>query len=168
MADPMPVAPVPPARWLKLAFFLSLALNLATLGVVGGAMLHGPRDQMRPMGRDLGFGPFTEALSPEDREALARAFRDRGGSQRDIRRDFRAEFGNLLTALRADPFDPDQIRGVFERMQLRGQERMQLGQQLLADRILNMSSDARARFADRLEEQMSRIPMHGTLRDKGN
>ena len=176
MTDPVPqTAPAPNAangptlaRWLKPAFFASLALNLAVLGVIGGAILRGPPDGANGISRDLGFGPFTEALSPEDREQLAKSFVAKGGNPREIRRDMRAEFGQLLVVLRADPFDPAQLRAAFDAVQARGSERLDLGQQLLSDRIVAMTPEDRAHFADRLEERMAHAPLRNRLRDGGN
>ncbi len=161
-----PDAPValPPAarpatsRWLKVALVVSLAMNLAVLGAVGGAVVHDARQAGRPMARDLGFGPFTDALSPEDRAALGKAFMRDGGKPRDMRRELRAEYGQLLTALRAEPFDEAKLRGVFDVLQARSRDRLDLGQRLLSERILAMPPEARLRFADRLEDLVSRGP----------
>jgi hypothetical protein len=52
------------SRGVKIALALSVALNLAVAGLAVGAWLSddGPR---RGMPRDLGFGPFSEALDPK-------------------------------------------------------------------------------------------------------
>ena len=153
-----PVTPPGTTRWVKIALVASLAVNLAMLGVVGGAVVHDARQGGRPMARDLGFGPFTDALSPEDRAALGNAFRRDGGKPHELRRELRAEYGQLLTALRADPFDEAKLRGVFDLLHARGRDRLELGQRLLSDRVLAMSPEARQQFADRLEDIVSRGP----------
>ena len=92
-------------RGVKIALAISVALNLAVAGMVLGAFLSddGPR---RGMPRDLGFGPFTEALSPEDRRALRRAFMDMAPDFHSAHTAARAEFDTLLATLRATPLDP--------------------------------------------------------------
>ena len=92
-----PTAKIPSGRGLKIALAVSLALNLAVAGLVAGAWLsdHGPR---RDMPRDLSFGPFTEALSPQDRRALRREFLSRVPEFRAARQEARAEFDRLLVA----------------------------------------------------------------------
>ena len=44
------------AKWLKMALFLSLALNLLLVGLIAGAMVAGHRQGGRMMARDVGFG----------------------------------------------------------------------------------------------------------------
>ncbi|PZR00234.1 MAG: hypothetical protein DI533_06495 [Cereibacter sphaeroides] len=165
MAEQVPDPVATPRRLspkaMKIVLILSLGLNLVTLGVVGGAMVHGMSERDKPKFRDLAFGPFTEALSPEDRQALRRAFRQDGGNPRDIRQEMQQGFADLLTALRAEPFDAGALRAVFAAMQARMQARMDFGQRLLADRIVAMTPEARTQFAERLEELMKRSPKRG-------
>jgi uncharacterized membrane protein len=160
--------PVPPSgapRWMKVLLAVSLALNLGVLGLVGGAALRGAGDRGRPDVRDIGFGPFSDALSPQDRQELRRAFLRDGGNPREMRRLMRSEVGTLLQVLRTEPLQEAELRAAFSQFQLRGQERLDLGQRLLADRIIAMSPDDRARFADRLEEVMARGGQRGAPAD---
>ena len=165
MADPLqdmaqPPAP-PPApsqkslRGLRIALGVSVALNLLVAGVVAGAILRegGPRDRMV---RDLDLGPFTEALSQEDRAALRRDFVARMPELGEARRAMRAEFRDLLVLLRADPFDPEAMREVLAGQRARMQERIDLGQELLLQRLSAMTPEARQAFADRLEDRLRR------------
>lgn len=140
-------------RGLRIALGISVALNLLVAGLVAGAVLRdgGPRERML---RDLEFGPFTEALSREDRDALRRDFVARSGGFRDMRSEMRSDFDALLGALRAEPFDIDAARAVLEGQQARMQSRLALGQELLLDRLAAMTPAARAAFADRLEDRL--------------
>jgi uncharacterized membrane protein len=160
--------PVPPSgapRWMKVLLAVSLALNLGVLGLVGGAALREAGDRGRPDVRDIGFGPFSEALSLQDRQELRRAFLRDGGNPRAMRQMMRAEVGTLLQVLRTEPLQEAELRAAFSQFQQRGQERLDLGQRLLADRIIAMSPDDRARFADRLEEVMARGGQRGAPAD---
>jgi uncharacterized membrane protein len=141
---------------MKLLLAVSLAINLGVLGMLGGAALRGAGDRGRPDVRDIGFGPFTDALSPQDRQELRRAFLQDGGNPRAMRQMMRAEVGTLLQVLRTEPLQEAELRAAFNRLRQRGQERLDLGQRLLADHIIAMSPDDRARFADRLEAMMAR------------
>lgn len=163
-----PAGPVPPSgapRWMKVLLAVSLALNLGVLGLVGGAALRGAGDRGRPDVRDIGFGPFSDALSPQDRQELRRAFLRDGGNPREMRRLMRSEVGTLLQVLRTEPLQEAELRAAFSQFQQSGQERLDLGQRLLADRIIAMSPDDRARFADRLEEVMARGGKRGAPAD---
>lgn len=141
-------------RWLRVALGLSLALNLAVAGVVGGALLRGGGHGPHPSVRDLGFGPFAEALSEADRAALRRAFVGRMPDLRATRDEMRADMGAILTALRADPYDPSALLPVLERQRARTGERLELGQALIVDRIAAMTAAERLAFADRLEQSL--------------
>jgi uncharacterized membrane protein len=145
----------PSGRGWKRAFLVLLAVNLAALGLVAGAELSddGPRGHMV---RDLGFGPFTDALSPEDRKALRDAFLEKVPDFRAARRDMRTNFAGILAALRTEPFDPAALRTAMDVMQAQNAERLDIGRSLIFDRVAGMTSAERAGFADRLEETMSR------------
>lgn len=144
-------------RGLRIALAVSVALNLLVAGLVAGAVLRdgGPRERML---RDLDFGPFTEALSPEERDALRRDFVARAGGLRDMRAAMQGDLAALLAALRAEPFDMAAARSVLEGQQQRVQSRLILGQDLLLERLAAMPPEARARFADRLEQRLRRGP----------
>lgn len=153
------------SRRVKLALYASLVLNLLFIGIVGGAILRGPPDRAPIMGRDLGFGPFTEALSPADRVALIDAFRRTGGGPREMRQAMRADFAAFVRVLRREPFDPAALDAAAAALKSRGAQRLELGQRLMMERIAQMSPEARMAFADRLEEMMARGPRRGD-RDK--
>lgn len=149
-------AVIPSRRWPKWLFVASLALNLVILGIIGGAALRHGRGAGQMIVRDLAFGPYSEALSRDDREALRRAFMDRPGAVREELQTARSEFKRLLEALRADPFVPSAVRTIFAEQQMNLSARLQLGHQLLLQRIETMDQTARIGFADRLEGALRR------------
>jgi uncharacterized membrane protein len=131
-----------------------VALNLAVAGLAAGAWLReGPG---RGMPRDMSFGPFTEALSDSDRRELRRALADRAPGFREARKEMRADLEALLQTLRADPFDPAATEAALSAVARRATDRLDLGRDLLAERILAMSDAERQAFADRLERGLKR------------
>lgn len=160
-SPPSTLQPAPqsrPSRGWRLAFGLSLAFNLAVLGVVGGAMLRFDRHgHEMTMVRDLGFGPFTEALTAEDRDALKQGFFAKAPDFRATRQVMREDFAKTLTALRADPFDPAALRAVMDRQHSRNAARYAVGQALIFDHVAAMTPAARMAFADRLEDSLTRL-----------
>ena len=150
-ATPTPQLVPPTGRGLKIALALSVALNLAVVGLGTGAWLSdsGPRSGMP---RDLGFGPFSEALSSDDRRALRKAFSDRAPDFRASREAARAEFETLLATLRAEPFDPAALTAALGIIEARTADRLALGRSLIEARIVRMSAADRLDFADRLEK----------------
>ncbi|MFM7445713.1 MAG: periplasmic heavy metal sensor [Tabrizicola sp.] len=155
-----PVAPTAPgptvSRWLKPALIVSVAINLGVAGLVLGSWL-GDRPRMG-MPRDISFGPFSEALSEQDRRALRKGLMDRAGEFRSSREAARAEFDTLLTTLRADPFDPVAMTTALTAIETRNAERLELGRSLIETRLVEMSVEERLAFADRLERGLRGRP----------
>ncbi len=104
MAEADVTKPKSGGRWTTWALIASLALNLFVAAVVVGA---GMRHHRPPHGdvREVGFGPFTDALTREDRAALRDAFIAAAPDFREKRRDAEAGFARLVASLRADPWD---------------------------------------------------------------
>lgn len=143
-----------PARWMRPALVVSLALNLLILGAIGGALLlrgHGP-------GHDWhgGFagGPITRALSDEDRRAIGRQMRRAYAEGTLPGRE--ADFDALLAAIRAQPFDRDALARAMAARRAAMRAHLDLGQRLLLDRLSDMSDAERADFAARLAAQRQR------------
>jgi uncharacterized membrane protein len=158
MADAQLSPPGPPqsSRGLKIALVVSVALNLIVAGLVAGAWLGNKHHKGMP--RDLSFGPFSEAFSPEDRRALRAALSERAGEFRTSREAARAEFEGLLAVLRADPFDPAALAAALTAIERRNAERLELGRSLIEARVIAMSAGQRQAFADRLEQALRRNP----------
>jgi len=147
-------------RGFKIALALSLALNLCVAGLVAGAALraHGDDGAARRGVRDVNFGPFTEALSREQRRALLGRLGDGGTGLREMRAQMRSDLEDVVTALRAAPFDPAAVEAAFERQGARLSMRADAGRKALVDLVLAMSDTDRAEFVRRLEETGARRP----------
>lgn len=142
--------------WLKVVLFASLALNLAVAGlVIGAAVKYGPKDGPRPPRVDMMMGPYTHALSHKDRRAIGEQLRREYRAERPSRAQVRAQFEQVLSALRAQPFQPDALDALLQTQLEAGQERQAIGQRLLLQRLSAMSDAERAEFAERLEEGLN-------------
>lgn len=150
MADKA-VGQTKPGRGLRIALGLSLALNLAVVGVVAGAMMRDGPGMRAAMVRDLGFGPYTQALTADNRKALRRALFDRAPEMREARQSRREDMQRLLTQLRAEPFDAGAFAQTMAEQEARMLRQLQLGQEVLQELVLAMSPEDRRGFADRLE-----------------
>lgn len=138
-------------KGLRIALALSVALNLAVAGVVAGAFLRDGPPMRAAMARDLGFGPYTEALRPEDRKALRQALLEKAPELREMRRQMREDTEALLLLLRSEPFD---VKAFDARMAAQGarmETQLRLGQNLLKEFIAALPPAERRAFADRLE-----------------
>lgn len=165
--EPAPMTPQKSSKALRIALALSLTLNLAVLGVIAGAALRGGPMMREAMVRDPGFGPYTEALSPEDRKALRRALFEKAPEIREARKEMREEAQAIIALLRSDPFDPAAFAARMETQHDRVARQLRLGQDLLHERVLAMSAPERQAFADRLEKGLRHKRDRDDKREKG-
>ena len=159
---PPPPPPFPPARHvsarvLRIALAVSVGLNLSILGAVAGSFWHdGSAGGRGEMVRDLGFGPFGEALGQDDRRALREWLKARAPELRSANSQRYADLAAVQAALRAQPFDPDALRAALGAMRGRMESQLALGHEALTDVILAMPDGERLALADRLERGMRR------------
>ncbi|MEI4470019.1 periplasmic heavy metal sensor [Frigidibacter sp. MR17.24] len=149
-------------RWLRPAFYASVALNLALAGLILGSAL-GERHRAPPP--DAGFGPYGAALTRDERHELRAAFRERAGELRGLPRRMRGEFDRLLGLLRAEPYDAEAAGALILAQQEQVGEAFRLGHRLLVERLAQMSPTERHAFADRLEKVLSGPPDRGERKD---
>lgn len=145
-----------PTRLIQIMLLASLALNLLFVGAIGGAFARGEGGGRGALVRDLNFGPLTEALTKEDREGLRRAFIKAAPDMRGERANQREDIKSLLDILRQEPFERDAVAALFSRQMERTKMRLTLGQGMVLDLMTQMTPQARAAFADRLEAVLSR------------
>jgi hypothetical protein len=108
------------------------------------------------MGRDVGFGPYTETLTREDRAALRGAFNAAAPEVHEHWREMAADMSRLAAVLRAEPWDPAAADAVLTRQGARAAERFALGRRLFLERLGEMKPEARAALADRIERTAMR------------
>ncbi|MEP2642725.1 periplasmic heavy metal sensor [Roseobacter sp.] len=154
---PRPVA----SRRIKIILGVSLALNLAVGGLVAGAALrHGERGPGGPRGAGFGaYGlPYMIALPPEDRRAVSDAVRqgrDAGVPDRAARR---ALYLDVVSALRATPFDATALAAALGKQTATTLEVQKSAQEAWLGVVTDMSPDARAAYAQAVEEVLRRGP----------
>lgn len=133
-------------NWLAWALVTSLCVNLAVLGLVIGTALRGPPDRPPPggewaMARDLP-DPYRENMI-----AQLRAGRDKWIGPRER---LSAQRSALADALESEPFNMDQVRGIFEAGRRSLDELAEHGSRLLAEQIAQMPPADRAAYAEAL------------------
>ena len=168
MSEPTHVAPAPvPARGgrgLRIALALSVAVNLAILGLVAGAMIGGgPRSGgADPHLRSLGLGPFAMAFSREDRAGFAERI------DRAALRSERRALGESLVALRqtliSEPFDRSAAEAALARSRGATSTLQGIGHEAILDQIAQMTPDARRALAGRLDRALTRMGGRGSDR----
>ncbi len=141
-----------PRRLWQIVLVCSLALNLAVAGVVVGVVASGRIGDGPPRSFDLGVGPVARALAPQERRAVGRSLRqDR--ALRDV--DMRARVDRMIAVLRADPFEPDDLRAVLAAQSAEMSQVQARAQDALLVVIAAMTPERRAAFAQDLSEQRS-------------
>lgn len=149
--------------WMKALLALSLALNLAVAGVVGGIALRRAADppaaaQWRA-GAEAGVSlrHVLAALPDDDRRALRADWRNR---MRDAAVDGsaprRADGAAVLALLRAEDLDAEALHAALEAPQAQARAAGQAATALLVQRIAAMAPGERAAYADRLAERLDR------------
>lgn len=148
--------------WLRLLFGVSLALNLAVLGFVGGMMVRfGGPDAIRPPPHTIGAVLFRE-LPRGDQHAL-RAETGRAHGDRHARQ--RADAMAISAAVRAIPFDPAALNALLDEQATRRTGIQQSAQQAWLVRVAGMSQATRTAYADRLEQALNRPRFKSSGRD---
>jgi uncharacterized membrane protein len=145
------------SRGLKVLLFGSLALNLLIVGVVAGVILSGgPGKDRREARSDVGGFTLVRALPRDARADLRARFETK-------RKELRASGGNnapskqdILTSLRATPFDPQAFADLVSTQTRSLAERGRLGQEALVEQVAEMTDDERRAYADDVEEAFSR------------
>ncbi|WP_425049994.1 periplasmic heavy metal sensor [Psychromarinibacter sp. S121] len=149
----------PKRKWTagRILLILSLGLNLLIVGLVAGAIVNRPHGPDRPPKiADLGFGPYVRSLSREDQAALATAFKAEEGNFRERRETLRRQFEELLTALRATPYDHDAVQAIITSQQEEALASQRMGGRLFLDHLAGMSDAERTAYADKLESDVKR------------
>ncbi|MCP4822171.1 MAG: periplasmic heavy metal sensor [Shimia sp.] len=145
-------------RPLRGLLVVSLALNLAVVGIIGGAFIahhrfdddDGPRKSER-------FGtPYIKALTREERRDVGRAIRNGYRSGEVVPVNTKPLYQQTLAVLRAETFDADAFGEVLKDIDRGSEGRRDLAREQLVARIASMSPEQRAGYADRLEEVLSR------------
>lgn len=139
--------------WVKVLLGLSLAINLAIAGLIGGLALRG--GPLGGKGPGMGYAmPYVLALPHEDRRSIFGAVRN--NADLPGRGARRAAYRDMIALMRAEGFDRAAVSAVLER-QSRGVEQVQMVAQIAwLDTVAAMTNEERRAYADRLTEVVSR------------
>lgn len=139
--------------WVKIALAMSLALNLAIIGLVAGFVLRGgPSGARLPA---MGYAmPYVLALPKQMRRDVFDAVR--GDDTLPDRRARRAVYGEMISALRATPYDESAVRAILAR-QADGASRVQAAaQSAWLEALAGMSDAERAAYTENMQEALER------------
>jgi len=144
-----------PRRLWKVIFVLSLALNVAIVGVVIGTTWRFQDKPPRPTFTvSESSSIYLRALDKTHRRELARKLRRADGKLKNVRAEITQWFEQAITVLRTEPFDSDAFEQVMQAHSNRAEMRMQEARSILLKHLIALSAAERAAYADRLEQAL--------------
>lgn len=161
MTDPKTTALPLRIKWL---LGVSLALNLAVVGAITGAVLRhdGPGGRfVRAPGADSYAAPYVMALPRADRRAIFAQVRKDQQQADTGRTDRRARYAQVIDALRATPFDRAALQAALDAQKATSLKVQSSVQAAWLDRVALMSDEARAAYASGIEEVLRNGPRPG-------
>lgn len=145
-------------RWVMPLLLASLAVNLLIVGlIVGWAFSDGRTERAKGPIRGVLGEPFVRALPESARQSMRRDIMQERGRFKESRDALRDRFQAFLTALRSDPFAPDEVIRLLKEQRQVGITRQEFGEELLLRRLSEMSAEERGAYADRLERQLKSL-----------
>jgi len=158
----MPPQPPRAGRGIRIALAVSLALNVAVAGLVGGALLGrgGPEDP--PALRMLGLGPFALALPADGRDQLRGRLEEMTPDLRAERTRIGMSLRHVQGALLAEPFDRDAAARALAGSREAAMTLQASGHAALLEMLQGMSAEERALVARRL----GRVLRRTSVRDR--
>ncbi|MEM9523728.1 MAG: periplasmic heavy metal sensor [Pseudomonadota bacterium] len=155
MSGPAQTTSPPSRMWMRLAFFMSLAMNLLVVGVIAGIVLSGGPRRDGPRGlADRRGGPFVAVLPEDIRSQILHEMARASFGTVQMRRDARTRFNRLLAILRAEEFDAQAFSSELAGQDLREGRIREAGRTALIRAISEMSAEERAHYARLLEERL--------------
>lgn len=143
---PEPVRERRAPRWMWIALFLSVGLNLLVAGAVASAAWH--------LRGGWGFGPharisrFLVTLPPERAEVLRGVVDNSRQTFRPLRREIREERGDLARVFAAEPLDDAALASTLARLTDAELKIRQAYAQLTTELAKSMTAEERQTFVE--------------------
>lgn len=150
MTAPDPLRPATRApNWMKAALVVSLSINLAVLGVVGGAALRQQDPALDGLDRRQ---TRIVALMPESRRAeAAAALRAQAAQVQSVKGALEAADSALLESMRSEPFAPDRLATALANRREAQTELTTLTHSQLVALTAKMTETERRELAERMD-----------------
>lgn len=147
--------------WMKLLLIVSLALNLAVAGLVGGHAIRASQDppfaRIEPEpGLDRRQTRLLRMVPEAQREQARQILLARQDDIDRARQQMRAAHMALIDALRTDPLDPERLERVLVRRHEASGAFWRIGSEQLVEIARTLDSAERDKLAERLEERTRR------------
>ncbi len=146
-------------RWMPVVLGLSLALNLAVVAAVGGAVWRHSGEGRGGPRASMGGALYLKALPRETRRAIREQMRSTPRREGDA--------ADMLAALRQEPFDPATATRVLDAQRDGGLQRRAATSEAWLSEVSAMSAQERGAYADRMEQMSQRGKRSWKERHKG-
>ena len=141
----------PPApRWMAVALFASLALNLIIAGAAAGFIWrHGGKvADVQAAHMPPTLLSYTSVLPASRQKELAASVEEQRQKVRPLRRQLREAREEVVLALAADPFDKERVEAAQARLLVADQKAREAVHHLYVDIAANMTAEERRGFAE--------------------
>jgi uncharacterized membrane protein len=142
-------------RWLAIAFFVSLVVNLFLVGLILGRVLHpdflfGGGVYAREFGPVAGrvIQHLIGRLDEADRQTVLNELKGHVDDFTGLNLNLRQERQNLIKLLRADKFDRKAVDDAFAELQRRNDALQQAMAAAIADAVQKLPASARTHLAE--------------------
>ena len=142
--------------WLKLLLIVSLALNVAVIGMIGGTAMRGGEKTANEPGLDRRQSRILRMV-PEARRDAARAILiARSDEYAAAQAALKQAQMDLIDALRSDPYDRARVSAALEARREASGTVWGIGYEQLEQIAADLNGAERSELADRLEERTRR------------
>ena len=139
----------------KIIFAISLALNIAIIGAVGGATFRHSKNEFKGISKlkDRQIGSFyIRALNQDQKNELRRKIRSQKINKKTIQANIEANRQETINILRSTEFDKNTFQAVFKTHAGKSLQRLEFAQKNLISIINSMSLEERLEYAGRIAE----------------
>jgi len=149
--------------WLKVVLALSLALNLAVIGIGAGAVW-----RFQGGGHDKGGPPMLGRFIFKDigGQEVRRLVQDHGGASDNVRNRRRGEMEQIIVLMRADELDLPAVSVIVDTHIVETNGFMRAVADAWEQRLEGLSLKERRRVADRMQHQLDHRSRDSEDRDR--
>lgn len=141
-------------RWMRIAFGVSLALNLAVVGVLAGTFARFGGPPSRGPGMISYATPYIRALPREAQHEIFRSVRQQLPKDVFSRKAGRLLYAEMIEALKANPFDPVRVQAILDRQNTTAVTVQSAAHKAWLAHVVAMSPEDRAAYANNVSEEM--------------
>ncbi|MEE9454714.1 MAG: periplasmic heavy metal sensor [Paracoccaceae bacterium] len=144
-------------RWIKITLGISLALNIAIIGIFTGISLHGTGG--RHTNTVQGVALLARAMPYKFEHQLRTTLRARRDQMHTDRKAMLLSKAHMIAALAAEPFDISAVEAVLDSQRGATNNVISAGHQAIMRQITQMSLQDRQRYIENLQN----APYRGRL-----